>query len=671
MQRLSCLTSPGLFYRRGLYNSDEPLCRMRSHKGNMPSLPQTKHCPSCPAKFTRTTHLKRHLRSHTDERLYPCDASDMALRICNRSEFTRSDLLLRHKRTCRQNFDRCRRKACEACAKSKTKCDLQYPCAKCSSRGRECVFQNDAPKSRDEGSERSRSTSPLGSMGDSAPPTPPFSPSPAERSWRTTSALESPGCLLLGLPDLSEFASSSSEGSSNHSTPRSEDFEIYCEFPFDIGTYENTISFDERSLSRVRPYQGSTPLSPGTRARFSSLQTRIWIHSHYESDPRSHHRLLCQARHTLLTHYVHLQTHTVGVHPPPRVSFNLILSLLMDPVHLFCTHFLGQVPLIHAPTWNMKATLPILARIFRACGALFAKTPQGAAFGEAALESVTLDIMFNADARDSGTNVSRGQIQLLIALILLKTIPLFQREGERAASPNLQHHAMLMIRQTALLQRARSWRAPDWSIDPGILESAWIEWAEVETIKRALLFAYASSHHSSQGTYFASWPAEMEMEIELLPLPCDDALWRARSAAEWFAVAHAPSPHSAGVSRVYGMSVQDALAARAAPPDTDPTDAVLLSSFGLFILIHAILRNIFPARSPLGGWSRCTRAASREERTHWTQLMLDNWLHMWLKSPQATRSQENGTVGLGEQPLFVCDSLPLYWLAQVALWQNS
>ncbi|KAJ7352233.1 hypothetical protein DFH08DRAFT_81990 [Mycena albidolilacea] len=68
-----------------------------------------------------------------------------------------------------------------------------------------------------------------------------------------------------------------------------------------------------------------------------------------------------------------------------------------------------------------------------------------------------------------------------------------------------------MIRQTALLQRARSWRAPDWSIDPGALESAWIEWAEVETTKRALLFAYASSHHSSQGTHFASWPAEMEM----------------------------------------------------------------------------------------------------------------------------------------------------------------
>ncbi|KAJ7304833.1 hypothetical protein DFH08DRAFT_1089106 [Mycena albidolilacea] len=659
----------------GLYNSDEPLCRMRSHKGNMPSLPQTKYCPSCPAKFTRTTHLKRHLRSHTDERLYPCD-------ICNRSEFTRSDLLLRHKRTCGQYLDRCRRKACEACAKSKTKCDLQYPCAKCSSRGRECVFQNDAPKSRDEGSERSRSTSPLSSMGGSAPPTPPLSPSPAERSWRTTSALESPGCLLLGLPDLPEFASSS-EGSSNHSTP-SEDFEIYGEFPFDIGTYENAISFDERSLFSSPPLSGLDTAFPGDSSSF-------FLAPNKDMDPFA------------------IRIRSPGPTPPPPPStpvgntagnrlmtrpivspdyfYPLDAQYLVDAfcappdpyLHLFCTHFLGQVPLIHAPTWNMEATLPILARIFRACGALFAKTPEGAAFAEAALESVTSDIMvglgkvFNTDARDSGTNASRGQIQLLIALILLKTIPLFQREGERAALPNLQHHVMLvwMIRQTALLQRARSWRAPDWSIDPGALESAWIEWAEVETIKRALLFTYASSHHSSQGTYFASWPAEMEMEIELLPLPCDDALWHARSAAEWFAIAHTPSPHSVGVSRVYGINVQDALAARAAPPDTDSTDAVFLPPFGLFILIHAILRNIFPERSPPGDWSRCMQAASREERTHWTQLMLDNWLHMWLKSPQATRSQENGTVGLGEQSFLVCDSLPLYWLAQVALWQNS
>ncbi|KAJ7022590.1 hypothetical protein C8F04DRAFT_236706 [Mycena alexandri] len=41
------------------------LPRVRAHKGNVPSLPQTKYCSLCPAKFTRTTHLNRHLRSRT------------------------------------------------------------------------------------------------------------------------------------------------------------------------------------------------------------------------------------------------------------------------------------------------------------------------------------------------------------------------------------------------------------------------------------------------------------------------------------------------------------------------------------------------------------------------------------------------------------------------------
>ena len=43
--------------------ADEHSSRMRCHKGNKPSLPQTKYCSLCPAKFTRTTHLNRHLRT--------------------------------------------------------------------------------------------------------------------------------------------------------------------------------------------------------------------------------------------------------------------------------------------------------------------------------------------------------------------------------------------------------------------------------------------------------------------------------------------------------------------------------------------------------------------------------------------------------------------------------
>lgn len=123
------------------YRKDGTVSKMRSHKGNVPILPQTKLCPECPAKFTRTTHLNRHLRTHTGERLHRCDTCE--------AQFTRSDLLTRHKKTCGDpsHANRTRRRSCQACANSKVKCDLQQPCSKCQARGKECVFVVRPPRS--------------------------------------------------------------------------------------------------------------------------------------------------------------------------------------------------------------------------------------------------------------------------------------------------------------------------------------------------------------------------------------------------------------------------------------------------------------------------------------------------------------------------------------------
>ncbi|KAJ7891937.1 hypothetical protein B0H14DRAFT_2560635 [Mycena olivaceomarginata] len=184
----------------------------------------------------------------------------------------------------------------------------------------------------------------------------------------------------------------------------------------------------------------------------------------------------------------------------------------MDPVHLFCAHFLGQVPLIHAPTWNMEDTLPILARVFTPAAPSSPKHPKVRCSRRRHL----------------------SQLLLIFMAGLGKAVTLLQQPGRG------EHRTGVLI-------------PGHWS------ESAWIEWAEVETIK------------SSKAYFVFGRPAEMEMEIELLPLPCDDTLWCTQSAAEWSTAC-----------------VQDALAARAVPPDTDPTEAVLLPPFGLFILIRAI-----------------------------------------------------------------------------------
>lgn len=122
----------------------------------------------------------------------------------------------------------------KACAESKVKCNLQYPCSKCSSRGRECIFINDPETSRNK---RLASKKPLlytaiaeppvdanGTMfqsslaslpyptlyplgADSSPPTLSFNPSLSTTQLDTTSS-------GLGLLECSQSSSSSSCSSS-------------------------------------------------------------------------------------------------------------------------------------------------------------------------------------------------------------------------------------------------------------------------------------------------------------------------------------------------------------------------------------------------------------------------------------------------------------------------
>lgn len=114
--------------------------KMRLHGGNIPTIPQDKLCPHCPAKFTRSTHLNRHLKTHLDERQHHCDK-------CG-AQFTRKDLLTRHRRSCDSSGNRSRRKSCRACAEAKQRCDTERPCSRCSARGKECVYIEDIVNNR-------------------------------------------------------------------------------------------------------------------------------------------------------------------------------------------------------------------------------------------------------------------------------------------------------------------------------------------------------------------------------------------------------------------------------------------------------------------------------------------------------------------------------------------
>ncbi|KAF8753524.1 hypothetical protein RHS01_06929 [Rhizoctonia solani] len=109
-------------------------------------------CPVCSATFTRPQHVARHMRSHTGDRPYACQT-------CG-DRFARSDLLSRHVNKCHTPgglanttsrkqgarnqsaaSDDKKRRPCEECTQSSTKCDFGRPsCNNCSSRGSKCNY---------------------------------------------------------------------------------------------------------------------------------------------------------------------------------------------------------------------------------------------------------------------------------------------------------------------------------------------------------------------------------------------------------------------------------------------------------------------------------------------------------------------------------------------------
>lgn len=102
----------------------------------------THTCQVCHRTYERIDHLNRHLDSHRNERSFKCPQ-------CPRG-FNRRDLLVRHQATHAKYTDDERTngddrpaeraiRACDACVKSKVKCENERPCKRCKKRGTECT----------------------------------------------------------------------------------------------------------------------------------------------------------------------------------------------------------------------------------------------------------------------------------------------------------------------------------------------------------------------------------------------------------------------------------------------------------------------------------------------------------------------------------------------------
>ncbi|KIL68871.1 hypothetical protein M378DRAFT_184747 [Amanita muscaria Koide BX008] len=652
--------------------------KMRSHRGNIPVLPQTKLCPQCPAKFTRTTHLNRHLRTHTNERLHHCNT-------CS-AQFTRSDLLTRHKKSCNESTSRTRRKSCVSCMESKIKCDRQYPCSKCVSRGKECVF-----------------ASPITSkpvMVQSTPPT--------LTHTETFSVYQQPLGTHLGPSVFTATKgaiayldrSITGYSSQNHHL---EAIHVADALSVDSGRYTpskfgaNDASFDYASYaaSEVESTTEVNQLMPPcnrltsiySNDMFEPLFSNLFSQNpssgaaaspediSWSGDPRSGSpEDFPFATHPLNrapgdSYGVAILNASPSIQPlvsdirglsldgniaeePAELELQHYTLRNFRSVYLFLTSFLAQMPIVHVPTFNQGSVPPVLLNAMRACGALFVRTRRAMQF--------ILDIL--ASAREmllqefaKNPEDLQDQIHLILAVVLLQTIGLFHQQPDQRASSNTYHHMLaMMIQRTGLMSRNASWNPV--AIEEAPLESMWREWSWHEMTKRALWWSYL--HDCCHGIYFGLPMTYGQTEVQL-NLPCEDVMWQATSAAEWYRILQNTSSSGTYQTRLTGFNFEKTLSHISEARFL--TAHVPLNPFAHFVLVHAILRKLFcvgsEMRKPDGEREREVKGQKIVE----LQFALHNWLQSWDQSLDKPRTNHN------DEPPFISNVLPFYWLGQVAI----
>ncbi|PCH43587.1 hypothetical protein WOLCODRAFT_138453 [Wolfiporia cocos MD-104 SS10] len=666
---------------------DGTVSKMRSHKGNIPSVPQTKACPLCPAKFTRTTHLSRHIRTHTRDKMHECDK-------CH-SQFTRSDLLTRHKRTCGDmgGMSRSRRKSCQSCAASKIKCDLQQPCSKCKTRGRDCVYVTSRPAA-------SSHTSSATTDGDSPEDLEAKLLAFLESHDRSTSTVSLPQSYMDILRPTAEgdarcddaftspFAMPKAPGSVNfsiessamfaridHALPAPQDEmsdQLLSNDMFD-GFFDGVFAPDQQMTycppSTSCPPEASTTVS--SQVGMADMKPMLDYHfpltytdmpemtflqnSPMESTPTADHS----------TPWTDATTPApASANPSARPSAQSALDL-QTYQSLFFTAYLPNMPLVHVPTFRAEGKCSILLAAMQACGALYVKTRTAMNFIDSVL-SRARDELVAEFARESLD--WDHQVHLALAVDLFQTVGLFHQTPEQRAFSNVYHGMLtMMIRFSGFAEKVLNWVPPE-SVDASSADRVWSEWVKHETAKRALTVSYL--HDSCHCIYFNLRPTYVTSEFDMC-LPCEDALWTAPTAEAWLALLQQPSPYGSMSERLCGRRLQATYAKL-----TDAADfaaPLMLNPWAHNVVIHMILRQLFEefleARMPAGGngSGASVGAAAVQgggcispERIFSLQLALHQWLQSWMHSPDTPAYDEL-------EPRFMDQALPYYWIAQVAL----
>jgi len=209
-----------------------------------------------------------------------------------------------------------------------------------------------------------------------------------------------------------------------------------------------------------------------------------------------------------------------------------VLSLRMMQTYIgaYWYHFHPQLPILHKPTFAADKTPNLLLLAIMAIGASNLDRIHGQEVTEKAADLADLvawhlrwEIFMDADFRPP------ARLWVFQALLLLEIYEKMYSTRALHERAHIHHDTTLtlMRRGSSLIGRC-AFDTPSSARESGIDES-WAHWIKTEATRRVAFAAFVLD--STHATMFGHSAKMVAHELRL-PLPCDEALWSATSAAE-------------------------------------------------------------------------------------------------------------------------------------------
>jgi len=162
---------------------------------------------------------------------------------------------------------------------------------------------------------------------------------------------------------------------------------------------------------------------------------------------------------------------------------------------------------------------------------------------------------------------------------------------------------------------------------------------------RALLLSYL--HDCCHCIYFALPPSYQPREVNVF-LPCENKLWNAKTANEWWAILQEESPYGYSHTRLVGQNLLQMV--DLISETRVLTSPIALSPFAHFILAHSILRHLFTICSESRLQQNDAIVANSEtieQQIYVIEFALHNWFRSWTECPEKIKPKND------EEPPFM------------------